>query len=90
MKLALIALTAAALAAPALAQSGQTPTPAMQAARQTMMTQCAADMKTNCDGKTGREMMQCMRENSDKLSDGCKSAMQGWMAARQAAAPAPQ
>ncbi len=88
MKLALIVFAALLVAAPALAQPVQSP--AVQAARQTMTTQCAADMKTDCDGKTGREMMQCMRENSDKVSDGCKSAMQALMAARQAAAPAPQ
>ncbi len=83
MKLAILAFAAMALAAPAFAQAPAM-TPAMQAARQTVMTQCAGDMKTYCDGKTGREMMMCMRENADKASDGCKSAMQSLMAARQA------
>ena len=88
MKLALIALAAVAVAAPAFAQA-PTPSPAMAAARQQVMTACAADIKTLCDGKTGREMVQCMRDNADKSSDGCKSAMQSMAAARQAA-PAPQ
>jgi hypothetical protein len=83
MKLALIALAAAAVAAPAFAQAPQM-TPAMQAARQQVMQQCAADMKTYCDGKTGPDMRQCMQENATKMSDGCKSAMQAMMAARQA------
>lgn len=87
MKLALLALAAGMIAAPAFAQSGQTPNPAMQAARQAVMTQCAADMKTYCDGKTGPDMRTCMQENAMKMSDGCKSAMAAMMSARQAAAP---
>jgi len=51
------------------------------------MQSCAADMKTLCDGKTGREMMMCMRDNGDKVSAPCKDAMGKMMAARQAAAP---
>ncbi len=83
-----IAVATALFALPlssAFAQSGQTPSPAMQAAMQTVQTQCAADMKTYCDGKTGPDRRACMQENADKLSDGCKSAIQSMMAARQAA-----
>jgi cytochrome c556 len=71
-----IALTLAALACAgsAFAQP-PAPTPEMQAARQAMMQACSADMKTLCDGKQGREMMQCMRENADKTSAPCKDAM---------------
>ena len=87
--LILVLAAAGLVAAPAFAQSGQTPSPAMQAARQAVMTQCAADMKSYCDGKTGREMMMCMRDNADKaqrrlqVGDG-----RPWMSARQAAAAA--
>jgi hypothetical protein len=60
--------------------------PAMAKVRE----QCAADMTKFCADKTGRDRMQCMRDNGDKLSDGCKSARAEMRAARQAAAPAPQ
>jgi hypothetical protein len=72
---------------PAGGGGGQSPSPEMQAARQAMMQACSADMKTLCDGKTGREAMMCMRENADKLSQPCKDSMAKMMAARQAAQP---
>ena len=84
MKLALVALAALAVAAPAFAQA-PTPSPAMAAAREKVMTACAADMKTLCDGKTGREAMMCMRDNGEKVSPDCKTAMAAMMAARSAA-----
>lgn len=59
------------------------PSPEMQAARKAMMESCAADRKTLCDGKTGREAMMCMRDNADKLSAPCKDAMAKMMAARK-------
>ncbi len=47
---------------------------------------CAADMKTLCGDKTGREQMMCMmRDNADKVSQPCKDAMAKVMAARRAA-----
>ena len=33
------------------------------------------DMSWEVDGKAGRELMMCMRENTDKLSAPCKDAM---------------
>jgi len=69
-----LTLAAFAVAGSALAQP-PAPTPEMQAARQAMRQACAADMKTLCDGKEGREMMQCMRQSQDKLSAPCKDAM---------------
>jgi hypothetical protein len=82
-----IALTLAALACAgsAFAQPppgggpGGPPSPEMQAARQA----CAADMKTLCDGKEGREAMMCMRDAGDKVSAPCKDAMTKMMAARR-------
>jgi len=83
MKLSLISgLAALALAGSAFAQEpapppggGQGPSPEMMAARQAMRAACASDMQTLCAGKMGREMMMCMRESHDKLSDGCKEAI---------------
>jgi hypothetical protein len=49
--------------------------PEMAAARQAMREACAADFKTLCDGKEGREAMMCLRDNADKASAGCKDAM---------------
>ncbi|HLZ77620.1 hypothetical protein [Phenylobacterium sp.] len=77
-----IALSTLALAGAAFAQQpagggggGQGPSPEMQAARQAMMQACSADMKSLCDGKQGREMMQCLRGSADKVSAPCKDAM---------------
>lgn len=72
--LAALAMAGAALAQPP-AGGGAGPSPEMQAARQAMMQACSADMKTLCDGKMGREMMMCMRENTEKVSAPCKDAM---------------
>jgi hypothetical protein len=70
-----IALTVAAfaLAGSAYAQA-PAPSPEMQAAREAMMKACAADMKTLCDGKEGREAFMCLRENAEKVSQPCKDA----------------
>jgi hypothetical protein len=86
-----IALSTLAIAGAALAQpaggggGGQAPSPEMQAARKAMTEACAADMKTLCDGKEGREAMMCLiRDNRDKASKPCQDAMAKMMAARQA------
>jgi hypothetical protein len=67
-------------------------TPEMQAARQAMMSACAADAKSLCPDKQGREAMMClMRDNADKASAGCKDAMAKMRAARAGGqTPAPQ
>ena len=75
MKLQILTtLAALAVAGAAFAQQ-PAPSPEMQAAREAMTKACAADMKTLCDGKMGREMMMCMRENTEKVSAPCKDAM---------------
>ncbi|MDB5444527.1 MAG: hypothetical protein JWP73_2903 [Phenylobacterium sp.] len=81
MKLSLL-VTLAALAAggSALAQEpgpggGGGLSPEVRAAREAVRTACAADFKTFCDGKQGREMMMCLRDNADKTSQPCKDAM---------------
>ena len=87
-----VALAAFSLGGSALAQEAPggppAPTPEQQAARQAMRQACAADMKTFCDGKEGRDRMMCMRENSDKLSAPCKDAMAKMPARRPPPPPA--
>jgi hypothetical protein len=76
---------AAAGSAFAQPEGAPAPSPEMQAARAAMRQACAADVKTLCDGKQGREAMMCLRDNADKMSDGCKDAMAKMRAAREAA-----
>jgi hypothetical protein len=57
--------------------------PAMAKVRES----CAADMQKLCPDKHGAERHQCMKDNADKVSDGCKTAMADMMKARQAAQP---
>jgi hypothetical protein len=73
----MIALAALSVGTAAFAQEPPPggPTPEVRAARQAAMEACAADMKTLCDGKAGRERMMCLRDNADKLSAPCKDAM---------------
>jgi Cysteine rich repeat len=65
-----------ALVAVACAQA-QTPAPSpdVQAARAALHKACQSDMQTLCADKQGREAMQCLRSNTDKLSADCKDAM---------------
>jgi len=85
----LIVLAALSVGTAAFAQdpARPAPTPEMQAAREAVMKSCATDRQTLCAGKEGRDAMQCMRDNADKLSAPCKDAMVKARAARQAAAP---
>ena len=73
LKIAVV-LGALSLCGAAVAQP-PAPSPEMQAARQAMMQACSADLKTLCDGKQGREMMMCLRENEAKASQPCKDAL---------------
>lgn len=81
MKLSiLVALGALAVGGAAFAQEppagGPGQSPEMQAARQAMRAACAADFKTLCDGKQGREAMMCLRQaDPAKISQGCKDAV---------------
>ncbi len=86
MKLLMTAATAALMmlgAGAAAAQGGGQGNPMMAKVRE----MCAADMQKLCPDKTGPDRRQCMMDNQDKLSDGCKSAMADMMKARQAASP---
>ena len=61
--------------ATAQAQSPPAPTPEQQAAREAVRQSCAADVKSLCPDKRGREAMMCLRSNEDKVSAGCKEAI---------------
>jgi len=65
---ALIAVEFAEAQAPA-------PSPDAQAARAAAHKACQSDMQTLCANKQGREAMQCLRSNADKLSADCKDAL---------------
>jgi hypothetical protein len=75
MKRRTMLLAAALLAAAAAQAQPPAPSPEVQAARDAFRKACAEDTKSLCADKQGREMMQCMRGNADKLSPGCKDAM---------------
>lgn len=49
------------------------------------MAACRDDMQKFCAGKQGPDRRQCMQDNKDKFSDGCKAAL----AARHGGANAP-
>jgi len=53
------------------------------------MKTCDADLKNYCADKQGREAMMCLRSNSDKLSDSCKSAMSSLRGRGEGSAPPP-
>jgi hypothetical protein len=78
-----MAAATSAFAQPPAGGDRPAPSPQMQAARETVMRACAADFKTLCEGKEGRERMMCVRDNADKLSDGCRDALAKMRAARQ-------
>jgi hypothetical protein len=75
LKAVLLCVSMLASSAAVLAQAPPAPTPEQQAAREAVLKACDADIKSTCSGKQGREMFQCLRENNDKVSAGCKDAM---------------
>ena len=91
MKPLLIAFAVAALsvstfgASQAQDTSAPAATPPAAGATGGVREACAADFAKVCAGVDRAGMRQCVMDNFDKLSDGCKSAI---MAMRQSAAPA--
>lgn len=75
MKLRIVLIAAALLTAAAAQAQPPAPSPEAQAARDAVRKACADDSKSLCADKQGREAMQCLRGNADKLSAGCKDAM---------------
>jgi hypothetical protein len=51
---------------------------------------CAADIQTYCPGiqPGGEQLRECMRQNAEKLSGGCKDALKAARAARRGQRPA--
>jgi hypothetical protein len=74
----IIALAALAAASAATAQpqgGGGGLSPEVHASREAVRQACAADTKSLCDGKGGREVMMCLRDNTAKLSAPCQEAL---------------
>ena len=47
-----------------------------------MRQACAADLRTHCGDKRGRERGQCQRDNLDKFSEACRTALSDLQRAR--------
>jgi hypothetical protein len=88
---AVIVLAAMASASLAQAQTPGGPPPSgdRQTAREAVMKACDADLKNYCADKQRREAMMCLRSNSDKLIDSCKSAMSALRGSGSSSAPPP-
>ena len=82
-----LAQSSAPAAAPATSTTSSTtstttttPAPAGQSsARAAVGVACAADFKAQCPGKTGPDMQSCVRDNFDKMSEGCQGAIMTMM-----------
>ena len=76
------------IAPPALAQTSAEPQQArttdLSSARREARQVCAADLRSFCDGKSGRERGDCVRDNQEKFSSACRDAMRDLRSARQA------
>jgi len=76
------------IAPPALAQTSAEPQQArttdLSSARREVRQVCAADLKSFCDGKRGRERRECLSDNQEKFSSACRDAMRSVRSARLA------
>ncbi len=86
--LASAALCVSLLAGTAALAQDQAPPGNFRAAIQAVRQACDSDTKQYCADKQGREVFACLRQNSDKLSQGCKDAM-AKLPRRRPAAPPP-
>lgn len=86
--LASTALCASLLAGASAFAQDQAPPSDFRAAVQAVRQACDSDTKQYCADKQGREVFACLRQNSDKLSQGCKDAM-AKLPQRRPAAPPP-
>lgn len=75
MKPRIFVIAASLVAAVAAQAQPPAASPEVQAARDAVRKACADDSKSLCADKRGREAMQCLRGNADKLSAGCKDAL---------------
>jgi hypothetical protein len=56
----------------------------VRSATRAMGRACAADTQSHCDGDRGSKLRECLRKNSDKLSEACRTAFGDLTRARQA------
>jgi len=87
-------LLAAALAAAAIVQAqapgdGSAPPPDRQAAHAAVLKACDAEIQSLCANQRGRELMMCLRSNTDKLGAGCKDTL-AQLRRHEAPVPPPQ
>ena len=94
MRLRIVAAAAVlAFAAPAFAQDqpANSPSPEMRDAMQAMRKACDTDIKNLCaDAQSSgdrRAVGQCLRQNADKVSPDCKSAMEKMRSMRRPQQP---
>jgi curli biogenesis system outer membrane secretion channel CsgG len=71
----LIAALAATGVAAAQTPGEATPSPERQAAHAALLQACDAEIKSVCADHHGREVMICLRRNTDKLGAACKDAL---------------
>ncbi len=55
-----------------------------RSAARTVRQACATDLQTHCSGKRARELNLCQRDNQDKFSEACRTAITELRRARQA------
>jgi hypothetical protein len=84
----LIAALAAAGLAAAQAPGDSAPSPDRQAAHAAVLKACDAEIKSVCADHHGRELMMCLRRNTDGLGAGCKDALSKLPRHEPAATPA--
>ena len=69
---------------PSAAEPQQARTTDLRSAQREVRQACAADLRSFCDGKRGRERGDCLRDNREKFSSSCQDAMRNVRSARQA------
>jgi hypothetical protein len=88
MLIRLALMTAVLVAAPAVAQTPASPSQAsgedVRSATRAMGRACAAEIQSHCAGTGGQKRRECLRKNSDKLSEACRTALSDLSRARQA------
>lgn len=70
-----LGLCAALLVGAVAFAQDQAPPSNFRAAIQAVRKACDSDTQQYCADKQGREVFRCLRQNSDKVSEGCKDAM---------------
>jgi hypothetical protein len=69
---------------PSAAEPQRARTTDLRSAQREARQACAADLRSFCDGKRGRERGDCLRDNQEKFSSACRDAMRDLRSVRQA------